>query len=40
VKASQLYPAIANKLTLKKSDGLAESILLADYGKRRRSAAF
>jgi hypothetical protein len=40
ILAGQLYPAIANKLTLKKSDGLAEALLLADYGKRRRTAPF
>jgi hypothetical protein len=39
VKASQLFPAVANKLTLKKNDGLAEALLIADYGRRRRISA-
>jgi hypothetical protein len=34
--AAQLFPSIAEKFALKKSDGIAEAILLADYGKRRR----
>lgn len=38
--AGQLYPVIADKMTLKKNDGLAEALLLADYGKRHREAPF
>lgn len=38
--AGQLYPTVADKLTLKKNDGLAEALLLADYVKRRRYAPF
>jgi hypothetical protein len=40
MKASQLFPALAERLSLKKNDGLAESVLLADYGRRRRNAPF
>lgn len=39
-KASQLYPAIATKFKLKNSDGVAEALLLADYGRRRHASPF
>lgn len=39
-KAAALYPSIADRLKLKKSHGLAEALLLANYGERRRTAPF
>lgn len=40
ILAGQLYPAVADKMTLKKNDGLAEALLIADYAKRHRESAF
>lgn len=37
MKAQQMFPRIADSFRLKKHDGVAEAILLADYAKRRRT---
>ena len=34
VRAIQLFPAVADQLGLKKHDGRAEALLLAEYGRR------
>ncbi|GEM_PF-1430571 len=34
-KAIQLFPVCAQKLSLKKSHGMAEALLIAEYGRRR-----
>jgi len=36
-KAMALFPALADQLKLKKHDGRAEALLLAEYGRRLRS---
>jgi len=40
ILAGQLYPSVAPKMALKKNDGLAEALLIADYLKRHRTAPF
>ena len=40
VLARQMFPTVADRLALKKNDGLAEALLLADYLRRRRCAPF
>lgn len=40
LKAIQLYPMLSERLALKKSHGLAEALLIADYGQRRHYAPF
>jgi hypothetical protein len=34
-KAIQLFPLLADRLALKKTHGLAEALLIADFGRRR-----
>lgn len=34
VRATQLFPEMADRLTLKKHDGRAEALLIAEYGRR------
>lgn len=36
-KAIQIFPALAEQLKLKKHDGRAEALLLAEYGRRLRT---
>lgn len=40
IVAGNLYPTVADKMSLKKNDGLAEALLLADYAKRHRESSF
>ena len=40
ILAATLFPSVADKMTLKKNDGLAEALLLADYARRHRSDPF
>lgn len=40
MKAIQMYPMLAERLALKKTHGLAEALLIADYALRRHGAPF
>jgi hypothetical protein len=40
LKAIQICPSLAERLALKKSHGLAEAYLIADYARRRNNAPF
>jgi hypothetical protein len=40
VLAASLFPEVANRFERVKDDGLAESILIAEYSRRRHSAPF
>ena len=40
LKASSLFPSIADRFARVKDDGNAEAALIADYGRRRHSAPF
>jgi len=40
ILASTLFPVIAQKFALKKNDGLAEAILIAEYLRRRNGSPF
>lgn len=40
LKAIQMFPVLASRLQLKKTHGVAEALLIADWGRRRHFAPF